>query len=198
MKYNNLASSSIADAILSTAFVCVDETVILSSTDFNVINASNLIEEAELKRELASKIYQSSLKLFERGMITDKILRENKNNLDLNNLDYEITLNNLETTKHEILIFAGRELYEIHDLNPNAEIELKMYDLNNILKIAVSESNAIKSAEFDVSMNKNDLKSKKSHTSSPNSLFPMIPFRSQNDQNALLLLFRMTKNETPV
>ena len=69
------------------------DTIIIDSVRlyFNVINASNLIEEAELKRELASKIYQSSLKLFERGMITDKILRENKNNLDLNNLDYEIT-----------------------------------------------------------------------------------------------------------
>ena len=78
------------------------DTIIIDSVRlyFNVINASNLIEEAELKRELASKIYQSSLKLFERGMITDKILRENKNNLDLNNLDYEITLNNLQTAKN--------------------------------------------------------------------------------------------------
>ena len=155
------------------------DTIIIDSVRlyFNVINASNLIEEAELKRELASKIYQSSLKLFERGMITDKILRENKNNLDLNNLDYEITLNNLETTKHEILIFAGRELYEIHDLNPNAEIELEMYDLNNILKIAVSESNAIKSAEFDVSMNKNDLKAKKSQH------YPTIDLVASYDYN---------------
>ncbi len=129
---------------------------------FNVINAKNLIEEAKLERELTSKIYNSSLKLYERGMITDKVLKENKNNFDLNNLEYEITLNNLQTAKYEILVFAGRELHEIHDLNPNAAIELEMYDLDNILKIAVSESNAIKSAEFDVSMNRNDLKSNKS------------------------------------
>ena len=65
------------------------DTIIMDSVRlyFNVINAKNLIEEAELKKELASKIYQSSIKLYERGMITDKVLRENKKNLDLNNLD---------------------------------------------------------------------------------------------------------------
>ena len=62
-------------------------------------------------------------------------------------------------------------------MNPNAEIELEMYDLNNILKIAVSESNAIKSAEFDVSMNKNDLKSKKSQH------YPTIDLVASYDYN---------------
>ena len=52
-----------------------------------------------------------------------------------------------------------------------------MYDLNNILKIAVSESNAIKSAEFDVSMNKNDLKSKKSQH------YPTIDLVASYDYN---------------
>ena len=155
------------------------DTIIMDSVRlyFNVINAKNLIEEAELKKELASKIYQSSIKLYERGMITDKVLRENKKNLDLNNLDYEITLNNLQTAKNEILVFAGIELYEIHDLNPNAAIELEMYNLNNILKIAVSNSNVIKSAEFDVSMNKNDLKSKKSQ------FYPTIDLVASYDYN---------------
>ena len=103
--------------------------------------------------------------------------QENKKNLDLNNLDYEITLNNLQTAKNEILVFAGRELYEIHDLNPNAAIELEMYNLNNILEIAVSKSNVIKSAEFDVSMNKNDLKSKKSQ------FYPTIDLVASYDYN---------------
>ena len=162
--------------------VNVDEklnTIIIDSARlyFNVINAKNLIEEAETKKELANKIYLGSLKLYERGMITDNILRKNKNALDLTNLDYEIALNNLQTAKYEILIFAGREIHEIHDLNPDAAIELEEYDLDKILKIAINESNPIKSAKFDVSINKNDLKSKKSQN------YPTLDIVASYDYN---------------
>ena len=129
---------------------------------FNLINTNNLIHEAEISRQLASKVYESSKKLFTRGMITDKIFNKNKNNYDIAVLNHEIAVNSFETAKHDIFVFAGKEINDVHKLDTEVDIKIKQYKLENILKLALNDSNQIKSAKYDVSINRNDLKSNRS------------------------------------
>ncbi len=129
---------------------------------FNLINFKNKIDEAETKRELANRVYKSSLKLYQKGMITDNQLRDNKNNLDLAKLDYDIALNELHNAEQEIFVFTGKDINEIHELNTDAVIEFENYELEDVLNIAINKSNEIKSAQYDVSISRNDLKSNKS------------------------------------
>ena len=67
-------------------------------------------------------------------MITDNQLRDNKNNLDLAKLDYDIALNELHNAEQEVFVFTGKDINEIHELNTDAVIEFENYELEDVLQ----------------------------------------------------------------
>ena len=89
-------------------------------------------------------------------------LNKYKNNLDIANIESDISYNKLALAKQDIFILTGREVLDIHDLKPIMDINFKSYDSSSLLSKAMQSFDAIKLALLDVEISKHEMHSNKS------------------------------------
>ena len=77
---------------------------------FSLINFKNNVLVSKVKQKIMSKKFENAVTLFANGLITDVELNNHKNNLNLANIEMEISEDQLILSKQDIYIFTGREI----------------------------------------------------------------------------------------
>lgn len=156
-----------AEANLDKSKIRVDgykKDLIIKSAElyFSLINSNNTYKASIVKSNMMSLTYQNAKKLFTNGYITNVDLNKYKNNLDIANIESDISDNKLELAKQDIFILTGREVLDIHDLKPIMDINFISYDSSSLLSKAMQSFDAIKLALLDVEISKHEMHSNKS------------------------------------
>ena len=129
---------------------------------FSLINSNNSYKADVIKTSMMALTYQNAKKLFSNGYITDIELNKHKNNLDVANIESDMSLNSLELAKQDIYIFTGREVLDIHDLKPIMDIHFTSYNSDSLISSSMKSLDAIKLALLDVDISKHEMNSNKS------------------------------------
>ncbi len=138
--------------------------LIIKSTDlyFSLINSNNSYKAGIIKKNVMALTYENAKKLFVNGYITNIDLNMHKNNLDIANIESDMSFNKLELVKQDIFIFTGREPLDIHDLKPIMDIPFINYNSDTLISKAMKSFDAIKLALLDVDISKHEMSSNKS------------------------------------
>ena len=129
---------------------------------FSLIKSKNKLLEANTNKSMMLLKYNNAKKLFLNGYITDLELNRYKNLLDVSEVETQISNNKLDMVKQDIYILTGKDIQDIHNLNPMIDITLSNYDANNLIKSALVSFETIKLALVDISISKDEMRSNRS------------------------------------
>ena len=129
---------------------------------FSLINFKNNVLVSKVKQKIMSKKFENAVTLFANGLITDIELNNHKNNLNLANIEMEISEDQLILSKQDIYIFTGREIFDIQNLDTEVNIPLNTYEKESLFLQAIKTEENIKMAKYDIEITESEMKSNKS------------------------------------
>ena len=129
---------------------------------FSLINFKNNALVSKVKQKIMSKKFENAVTLFANGLITDIELNNHKNNLNLANIEMEISEDQLILSKQDIYIFTGREIFDIQNLDTEVNIPLNTYEKESLFLQAIKTEENIKMAKYDIEITESEMKSNKS------------------------------------
>ena len=128
---------------------------------FNLIRFNNNLDLSRAKSDYRKSKYLASIKLYERGSISQEEYETFKNDYESSKDQLTLSKNDLIKIKNDVYVFSGKELHDINDIELE-ELDHKVFDLENLINSAYVHNNTVRMSKNSMAISRNEIAAQKS------------------------------------